>query len=68
MRVTVKNAFGTVAQGEVQVHDPDDDGEVAAVARKLCAGEGRRMPEPATVVVEEPLGRGRWRQVRRVVV
>lgn len=67
MRLTIKDARGTVAQGDVTVHDADDNSEVIAAAKRVCAAKSKTFPSGARVIVEKPAGRGRWAFVREVV-
>jgi hypothetical protein len=66
VRLTIKDARGTVAQGDTVVHDPGSDAEVIAAAKKVCKARGRTFPADARILVEEERGR-RWHLVREVI-
>ena len=67
MRLTIRDGRGRIAQGETLVRDTNDDAEVIAAAKKVAAAKGRSVPSGATITVEAPAGRGRWKPVRELV-
>lgn len=64
MRLTISDRRGRIARGETHLHNPKDDLEVIAAAKRVAGARGRDVPAGATIEIEEPAGRGRWRWIR----
>lgn len=66
--VTVRDAQKyLIAQNEAQIDDPDDDRDIRAAARSVCAARGRKLPAAGTVKVEKRKGRN-WQPLRTMAI
>ncbi len=63
MRITVlRESRRFVAQGNEDC-DPGSRASIQAAAERVCSAQGKRLPSPAIVRVEERMAGGRHREV-----
>ncbi|HET8661062.1 MAG TPA: hypothetical protein VFM55_18955 [Micromonosporaceae bacterium] len=65
-RVTVRDSRGRIARDEAQIHDPSNDAEVVAAAKRVCEARRKGWPDAPRIDVDEFKGRG-WHPVRTLV-
>jgi hypothetical protein len=67
-KVTVRDAQRyLIADGETQIRDVKDDGEVHAAGRRVCEARGRKLPQAGTIKVEVLKGRT-WQPARTLAI
>jgi hypothetical protein len=60
-RITVKDRQGQIAQERVALHDPKDEHEVLAAAKRIAGG---RWSSATKVRLDREVEQDRWSQVR----